>query len=163
MAFELDIFEQVVGSNLAPWLFPQGSDLQKHWQDYLQNELTHATRQVHARFIQQDEQWNIREVNVRLFDRQQLPAFLQRQQEVQVPEVAGDILLDFLLSELSIERSSVSEWYHWQDETGEVQLEAYVRVAWEHLSFEEQRYCYFQQLLTEQVQMASGLGMAYKG
>ena len=155
MAYELDILEQVISGTLAPWLFPQERDLQKHWQDYLRTELTHATRQVHAHFLQQDEQWNIREVNARLFDRQQLPAFLQRQQEVQVPEVAGDILLELLLSEFSVDKSSVKEWYHWQDETGEVQLEAYVRVAWQHLSFEEQRYCFFQQLLVEQVQLAT--------
>jgi hypothetical protein len=155
MAFELDIFEQVVSGNLAPWLFPHERDLQKHWQDYLQNELTHATRQIHACFLQQDKQWKISQLDARLFDRQQLPAFLQRQQEVQVPEVAGDILLDLLLSEISTDKSSVSEWYHWQDKTGILHLEAYVRIAWESLSFEEQRYCFFQQLLTEQVQMAA--------
>ena len=155
MAYELDIFEQVVSGTLAPWLFPQGSDLQKHWQVYLQTELTCATRQVHARFQQQEKQWKISQLDARLFDRQQLPAFLQLKQEVQVPKVDGDILLDLLLSEISTDKSSVSEWYHWQDETGEVHLEAYVKIAWESLSYEEQRYCFFQQLLTEQVQLAA--------
>jgi hypothetical protein len=154
MAFELDIIEQLVNGNLAPWLFPQESEIQKYWQEYLQAELSQATQQVHVRFIQQDNQWIIHHVDAHLFDRQQLPAFMQLQHQVQVPEVEGEILLDLLLARLSLDISSVSEWYHWQDEAGEVHLEAYVRVAWEDLSYEEQRFCFYQQLLEEQVQLA---------
>jgi hypothetical protein len=62
--------------------------------------------------------------------------------------------LELLLKELSVDQSSVSEWYHWQDETGEAQLEAYLHIALENLSYEEQRYCFYQQLLEEQVQLA---------
>ena len=154
MAFELDIFEQLVNGNLAPWLFPQETNMQKHWQEYLQSGLSHATRQVHVRYRQQDGRWKISEIDFHLFDRQQLPAFLRLQQQVQVPEVEGETLLELLLDRLSLDKSSVSEWYHWQDETSEVQLEAYLRIAWESLSYEEQRYCFYQQLLTEQVQLA---------
>jgi hypothetical protein len=154
MAFELDIFEQVVNGSLAPWLFPKGINAQKHWQEYLHAELSYATRQVHVRYRQQNEQWIIQGVDAHLFDRQQLPAFLRLQRQVQVPEVEGKLLLGLLLEELSIDQSSISEWYHWQDETGEVQLEAYMRIAWESLSYEEQRFCFYQQLLEEQVRLA---------
>ena len=153
MAFELDTFEQIVNGNLAPWLFPQELNTQKHWKEYLQVELSNATRQVHTRFQQKDKQWIISEVDTHLFDLQQLPAFLRLQQQVQVPEVEGEVLLDLLLARLSLEKSSITEWYHWQDGTGKVQLEAYLRIAWESLSYEEQRYSFYQQLMAEQVQL----------
>ena len=151
MAYALDILEQIIDGNLAPWLFPEETEKQALWQEYLQTPLSQATRQIHASFGKKTDhaQLDVQNVDIRLLDRRQPPAFVQLEHQVQQPTVSGEVLLDQLIEQLSLDPSTLQQWYHWQDEAGFLHLEAYVQVNWENLSFEEQRFSFFQQVLAE--------------
>lgn len=153
MSYSLKLIHQVVEGNLSPLYFPPDATTQANWYQYLSQAPDHATKQIHARFEVSDaEEASIAALQMRLLDRFHPPVFLEEGHQVQQYEqIAGEVLLNLVLQKLSIAAEAVTEWYHWQDEKGQVHLELYADYPLKALSFEEKRYHFFQRLMLEQV------------
>jgi len=153
VSYELNIIHQVVQGNLSPLYFPTETSRQAQFYQHLLKVPETCTKQVHARFVLSDKlPPSIETIDVRLLDHHHPPVFVTLEHNVQMNnKQLGEVLLNKVLQQLSLPTESVTEWYHWQDENGQVHLELYADYALDTLSFEEKRYHFYQRLFIEQV------------
>ena len=153
MSYEFNIIHQVVQGSLSPLYFPTETSGQSQFYRHLLEAPDSCTKQIHASFGQSANQSPVIEASeIRLLDRYQPPVFVALNHEVQeYDKQVGEVLLDKVLGQLSLNFDSVIEWYHWQDENGQVHLELYANYELDTLSFEEKRYHFYQKLFIEQV------------
>jgi hypothetical protein len=152
VSYELGVIQQIVQGNLSPLYFPLDASKLSGWYQYLSHAPTHCTKRVHAQFgVNADQSFYVDTLQSYLVDKYHPPVFVAEHHQVRpYEEIAGETLLSEVLGRLSLTKEALIEWYHWQDETGRLHLEVYVRYPLDALTPEELRYCYFQQLLAEQ-------------
>jgi len=153
VSYELNIIHQVVQGNLSPLYFPTEISGQAHFYQHLLKVPETSTKQIHAKFGQSAEMPPLIEtLDVRLLDHHHPPVFVSLEHNVQMNDkLLGEELLNKVLEELTLPTESITEWYHWQDENGQVHLELYADYSLDTLSFEEKRYHFYQRLFIEQV------------
>lgn len=149
----LRVFRSVVGGNLSPLYYTNNALEQPSWREPLLRIPKEVTRKIYVPFTQTQPELELGKVEQQILTPAQMPAFLALNHSVRPYEaLPGETLLDFALEQLAIPLEAVQQWYHWQDESGNVHLELYAEFAVETLNQEELRYAYYQQLLREQSQ-----------
>ncbi len=153
MSYELNIIHQVVQGNLSPLYFPTEISGQAQFYQHLLKAPETCTKQIHAKFGRSAEMPpSIETIDVRLLDHHHPPVFVSLEHNVQMNDKQlGEELLNKVFEQLTLPTESVTEWYHWQDENGQIYLELYADYALDTLSFEEKRYHFYQRLFIEQV------------
>ncbi|MEO0332611.1 MAG: hypothetical protein AAF223_13180, partial [Bacteroidota bacterium] len=138
---------------MSPLYFAPGVLEQTSWREPLLRIPTEVIRKIYVPFTQTQPELVLGKTEQRILTPSQLPAFLALNHSVRpYEELPGETLLNFALEQLAISVETVQQWYHWQDESGNVHLELYAEFAVETLTQEELRYAYYQQLLREQSQ-----------
>ena len=152
MPFELDVFQQVIAGPLSPLYFSESSLQQPLWYRPLAEIPTYCIRQIHAHFAERDGQPELQQVRAWLLDKHRLPTFLALNHTVHPDQAErGEVMLAQTLEVCSLKKEAVQEWYHWQDEAGQLHLECYVTYPLDRLDLEALRYYYYQSLLATQV------------
>lgn len=152
MPFELDVFQRVITGPLSPLYFSEQSLQQPLWYSPLRKIPTRCIRQIHARFAEEDGKPVLQQVRSWLLDKHRLPTFLALKHIVHPDQAElGEAMLTQTLRTCSLEEKDAQEWYHWQDQSGELHLECYATYSLDHLSPEELRYHYYQLLLDTHV------------
>ena len=153
MPYELNVFRRILQESLSPLYFPLDSAEQADYYKQLTTVPDLCTKQVHAQFHALDDLPPVlKSLRVQLLDLHPLPVFVAQNHTVYPYEAAaGEDLLSQVLSELSISKESILEWYHWQDERGGLHLELFAQYPLDSLTAEERRYYFYQCLLEQQV------------
>ncbi len=153
MPYELNVFRRILKESLSPLYFPMEPAEQAAYYDQLDHTPSLATKQVHTQFHALDDLPPVLKfLRVQLLDQHPLPVFVAHNHTVYPYEAAaGEDLLSQVLSELSITKESILEWYHWQDERGGLHLELFAKYPLDSLTAEERRYYFYQCLMDEQV------------
>ncbi len=153
MPYELNVFRRMRQESLSPLYFPLEPAEQATYYDQLAGKPHLATKQVHAQFHALDDLPPVfKSLRVQLLDQHPLPVFVAQEHTVYPCEaVAGEDLLSQVLNELSITKEGILEWYHWQDERGELHLELFAQYPLDSLTAEERRYYFYQCLMDEQL------------
>jgi hypothetical protein len=151
--YELNVFRRIQQEILSPLYFPLEPAEQAAYYDQLNHTPSLATKQVHAQFHALDDLPPVlKSLRVQLLDQHPLPVFVAQNHTVYPNEAtAGEDLLSQMLSELSIAKESILEWYHWQDERGGLHLELFAQYPLDSLTAEERRYYFYQCLMDEQL------------
>jgi hypothetical protein len=151
--YELNVFRRIQQESLSPLYFPLESAEQTAYYDQLDYIPSFATKQVYAQFHALDDLPPVlKSLRVKLLDQHPLPVFVAQNHTVYPNEAtAGEDLLSQVLSELPINKESILEWYHWQDERGGLHLELFAQYPLDALTTEGRRYYFYQCLMEQQL------------